>query len=171
MSALVVLILVLGPISGAHFNPVVSLVSLASRVQKVGRTIGYLIAQVSGALVGAILGNVMFEVPAVQFSTHERVTTGTFVGEIVATAGLIAVIGILAAHKQEKFIVWGVALWILPAIFFTSSTSFANPAVTIGRSLSDTFAGISPNSILPFVGAQLIGGLIGFLATKAVTKA
>jgi glycerol uptake facilitator-like aquaporin len=170
VSALVVLILVLGPISGAHFNPIVSLVSLVSRVQTLGRTVGYVIAQITGALAGAMLGNLMFDVPVVQLSSHERVTTGTFIGEIVATAGLIAVIGILAAHKQEKFIVWGVAMWILPAIFFTSSTSFANPAVTIGRSLSDTFAGISPNSVLPFIGAQIIGGAIGYLATRAATK-
>lgn len=171
ISALVVLILVLGPISGAHFNPVVSLVSLASKVQRPGRTVGYIVAQTSGAILGAIVANVMFEIPAIQFSTHERFTAGTFLGEVIATAGLIAVIGILAAHKQEKFIVWGVAAWILSAIYFTSSTSFANPALTIARAFSDTFAGISPNSILPFIGAQLIGGLIGFLATKTVTKA
>ena len=165
-----VLILVLGPISGAHFNPVVSLVALASKTQKAATTIGYIFAQVTGAVLGAIVGNVMFEVPAIQFSTHNRITSATFLGEVIATAGLIAVIGILAAHKQEKFIVWGVAGWILPAIFFTSSTSFANPAVTIGREFSDTFAGISPMSVLPFIAAQLVGGALGYLATKSVTR-
>jgi arsenate reductase len=170
VSALVVLILVLGPISGAHFNPVVSLVAFASKAQKLGRTIAYIIAQMSGAILGAVVGNVMFDVPAIEFSLHERVSAGTLLGEVIATAGLIAVIGILAAHKQEKFIVWAVAGWILPAIFFTSSTSFANPAVTIGRQLSNTFAGISPNSVLPFIGAQLVGGLAGFLLTKAVLR-
>ena len=168
VSALVVLILVLGPISGAHFNPVVSLVNLVSGLQKFGKTLAYVIAQIAGAVVGALLANVMFEYPAVNFSSHDRITGATFVGEIVATSGLIAVIGVLAALKQDKFIVVGVAGWILPAIFFTSSTSFANPAVTIGRSLSNTFAGISPNSVLPFIAAQLVGGAVGYLLTRAV---
>jgi len=170
VSALIVLILVLGPISGAHFNPVVSLVALASKTQKLGRTIAYVIAQISGAIVGAMVGNVMFDVPAIDISIHERVTAGTLLGEVIATAGLVAVIGILAAHKQEKFTVWAVAGWILPAIFFTSSTSFANPAVTIGREFSNTFAGISPNSVLPFIGAQIVGGLVGYLLTKSVSR-
>lgn len=171
VSALIVLILVLGPISGAHFNPVVSLVNWVSKTQTFGKTLAYIIAQVSGAVVGAIVGNVMFETPAIDFSTNYRVSGGHFLGEFVATAGLIAVIGILAAHKQEKFIVWGVAGWILPAIFFTSSTSFANPAVTIGREFSNTFAGISPSSVLPFIAAQLVGGAVGYFATLAVVRA
>lgn len=169
VSALAVLIFIIGPISGAHFNPIVSLVNLANKTQKFSETALYIVVQIAGSISGAIFANFMFDLPSIQFSGHERVTGGTFIGEIVATAGLILVIGILVNRKQDKLIPIVVAGWIFAAIFFTSSTSFANPAVTIGRSYSDTFAGIATESVLPFIAAQLIGGIVGWLSVKAVT--
>ena len=168
--ALALLILVIGPISGAHFNPAVSLVNVFSRLQPAREAGVYIVAQTVGAIVGAILANVMFDLPAFQFSTHDRVSPGMLVGEVVATAGLIAIIGILSARKQTAIIPVAVAAWIGSAYFFTSSTSFANPAVTVGRMFSDTFAGIAPESVLPYIAAQLVGAAIGAAVVAAVTK-
>ena len=169
--ALALLILTLGPISGAHFNPAVSLWLLATKQQKAGETLAYIPAQVSGAIAGAILANLMFDLPAIQFSTHARVSTGTLIGEVLATAGLIAVIGILSHRGQGNLIAVAVAAWIGSAYFITSSTSFANPAVTIGRIFSNTFAGIAPDSVIPFIAAQLVGAALGLLAVKATASA
>jgi glycerol uptake facilitator-like aquaporin len=169
--ALALLILTLGPISGAHFNPAVSLWLLATKQQKADETLAYIPAQVSGAIAGAILANLMFDIPAIQFSTHARVSTGTLIGEVLATAGLIAVIGILSHRGQGNLIAVAVAAWIGSAYFFTSSTSFANPAVTIGRIFSNTFAGIAPDSVIPFIAAQLVGAALGLLAVKAMASA
>ena len=164
--ALALLILTLGPISGAHFNPVVSLWLLATKQLKLGHAVAYIPAQVAGAIAGAILANQMFDLPAVEFSTHARVSTGTLIGEVVATAGLIAVIGILSHRGQSHLIAAAVAAWIGSAYFFTSSTSFANPAVTIGRVFSNTFAGIEVTSVLPFIGAQIVGAALGSLIVR-----
>jgi arsenate reductase len=169
--ALVLLILITGPISGAHFNPVVSLVELFNRSIGASKTLAFILAQVLGAITGAVVANLMFDLQAVQISTHERVTSGTLIGEVIATAGLIALIGILSARGQGKVIPVAVAAWIGSAYFFTSSTSFANPAVTVGRIFSDTFAGIDPSSVLPFIGAQLVGAAIGFGLVKLANKA
>lgn len=169
--ALTLLILLLGPISGAHFNPAVSLVQLFSRRQPITETLTYIVAQIAGAISGAILANVMFDLTAIQFSDRDRMSPGMFVGEIVATAGLIAVIGILSNRDQGKYIPVAVAGWIGSAYFFTSSTSFANPAVTIGRMFSDTFAGIAPSSVLPYIAVQLVGAAIGVAIVKAVERA
>jgi arsenate reductase len=169
--ALVLLILIIGPISGAHFNPVVSIVELLNRSLGASKALIFVLAQVLGAMVGAVVANLMFDLHAVQISTHERVTSGTLIGEIIATAGLIALIGILSARGQGKFIPIAVAAWIGSAYFFTSSTSFANPAVTVGRIFSDTFAGIDPSSVMPFIGAQLVGAAIGFGLVKLANKA
>ena len=166
--ALALLIFTIGPVSGAHFNPVVSLVQLFSRGQRFGETLSYTIAQVAGAIIGAVLANLMFDLPAIQISTHARDTTGMLLGEVIATAGLIAVIGILSAREQGKYIPVAVAAWIGSAYFFTSSTSFANPAVTVGRIFTDTFAGIDPASVLPYIGAQLVGAAIGVGIVKAL---
>jgi len=168
--ALALLILTLGPISGAHFNPAVSLVQMISRAQKPVETLVYVVVQVAGAIVGAIVANVMFDQPAVQFSTNERVSPGMLLGEVIATAGLIAIIGVLSFRKQDALIPVAVAAWIGSAYFFASSTSFANPAVTIGRLFSNTFAGIDPASVAPYIGAQLVGALLGFLIVKAVVR-
>ena len=166
--ALVLLIFILAPVSGAHFNPAVSLVQLVTKSQKLSETFVYIIAQVTGAVLGAVLANIMFDLDAIQISTKERTSLGMLIGEVIATAGLIAVIGILAKRNQENLIPIAVATWIGSAYFFTSSTSFANPAVTVGRIFSDTFAGIEPGSVLAFIVAQLVGAAIGLLAVKAI---
>lgn len=161
-----VLILILGPVSGAHFNPVVSLADwLAGRRTRTGLTglhlAAYCTAQSFGAIIGAVIANAMFDQAAVQISTHHRVTSGHLLGEIVATAGLIVVVFALVRTGRAVLAPVAVAAWIGAAYWFTSSTSFANPAVTLGRIFTDTFAGIAPASAPGFVAAQLIGALIG----------
>jgi glycerol uptake facilitator-like aquaporin len=169
--ALALLILIIAPISGAHFNPAVSLVQVLRREMNAVEFLSFISAQIAGAICGAIIANVMFDLEAIQISTNERVSTGTLVGEVIATAGLITVIFVLVARSQDKLIPVAVATWIGSAYFFTSSTSFANPAVTIGRVFSDTFAGINPASVLPFIIAQLIGAMLGVALVKGVTRA
>ncbi|MFE0629220.1 aquaporin [Streptomyces sp. NPDC058864] len=161
-----VLIALLGPVSGAHFNPVVTLAAWWS-----GRTTGdgpaprevaaYLPAQVAGAIGGAVLADAMFAEPLVAWSAHERSTGHLWLGEVVATAGLILLVLGLARTGRQRMAPAAVASYIGAAYWFTSSTSFANPAVTIGRSFSDTFAGIAPASVAPFVAAQFVGALVG----------
>lgn len=168
--ALALLILIIAPISGAHFNPAVSLVQVLRREMNAVEFLSFISAQIAGAISGAIIANVMFDLEAIQISTNERVSTGTLVGEVIATAGLITVIFVLVARSQDKLIPVVVAAWIGSAYFFTSSTSFANPAVTIGRVFSDTFAGINPASVLPFIIAQLIGAMLGVALVKGVTR-
>ena len=168
--ALAILILLLGPISGAHFNPAVTLVSLINKTMEATEAAAYIVVQIAGAIAGAIIANAMFDLNAVQISQNDRVTSGKLLGEVIATAGLIIVIGVLQARKQSNLIPVVVAGWIGSAYFFTSSTSFANPAITIGRMFSDTFAGIAPTSVLPFIGAQLLGALLGMLVVKEITK-
>jgi glycerol uptake facilitator-like aquaporin len=168
--ALALLILIIAPISGAHFNPAVSLVQVVRREMGGLEFVAFISAQIAGAITGAIIANVMFDLSAIQISTNERVTTGTLIGEVIATAGLITVIFVLVARAQEKLIPVAVAAWIGSAYFFTSSTSFANPAVTIGRIFSDTFAGINPVSVLPFIIAQLIGAMLGIALVKGITR-
>ena len=168
--ALALLILVLGPVSGAHFNPAVTMVQLATKAIGVSTAVSYSLAQVAGAIAGAMLANAMFDQTILQISSHLRVSTGTLIGEVIATAGLVALIQVLLSRKQDALIAVSVAAWIGSAYFFTSSTSFANPAVTVGRIFSDTFAGIAPASVLPFIGAQLVGAIIGLLAARALTS-
>ncbi|MRH93555.1 aquaporin family protein [Nocardia sp. SYP-A9097] len=163
---LAVLILVFGPVSGAHFNPAVSLADwLAGRRTRTGlsgsEAAAYTAAQTVGAISGAVLANLMFNQAAGQISTHHRVDSGHVIGEIVATAGLIALIFALARTGRSALAPVAVAAWIGAAYWFTSSTSFANPAVTIGRIFTDTFAGIAPSSAPGFIAAQLIGALLG----------
>jgi glycerol uptake facilitator-like aquaporin len=168
---LALLILTLGPISGAHFNPAVSLVMYATKNLSLKETLAYIPAQIGGAIAGALLANLTFDLPVLQFSDHARVTTGTLVAEVIATAGLLAVIQVFVARKNANHVAIAVAAWIGSAYFFTASTSFANPAVTIGRTFTDTFAGIAPASILPFVAAQLVGAALGLVIAKALTSA
>ena len=168
--ALALLILVLGPVSGAHFNPAVTMVQLATKAIGVSTAVSYSLAQVAGAIAGAMLANAMFDQTILHISSHLRVSTGTLIGEVIATAGLVALIQVLLSRKQDAFIAVSVAAWIGSAYFFTSSTSFANPAVTVGRIFSDTFAGIAPASVLPFIGAQLVGAILGLLAARALTS-
>lgn len=168
--ALAILIYVLGPISGAHFNPAVTLVALANKTTKAPEAFSYIACQIAGAIVGALIANAMFDLDIVQISQTDRVTAGKLIGEVIATAGLIIVIGVLVARAQVAVIPIVVAGWIGSAYFFTSSTSFANPAITIGRVFSDTFAGIAPTSVLPFIGAQLTGAVLGMFTVKALVN-
>jgi glycerol uptake facilitator-like aquaporin len=170
--ALAALILTFGPVSGAHFNPVVSAVDWAlGRRHGTGLSAGdvaaYTAAQTGGGIAGAVLANLMFELPAVTISDTVRSGLGLWLGEVVATAGLIAVIVALARTGRAALSAVAVASWIGAAYWFTSSTSFANPAVTIARMFSDTFAGITPASVPAFVLMQIIGAAIG--AALAVT--
>jgi glycerol uptake facilitator-like aquaporin len=167
---LALLILTLDPISGAHFNPAVSLVMYATKNLSLKETLAYIPSQIGGAIVGALLANLTFDLPVLQFSDHARVTTGTLVAEVIATAGLLAVIQVFAARKNANHVAIAVAAWIGSAYFFTASTSFANPAVTIGRAFTDTFAGIAPASIVPFIAAQLVGAAVGLVIAKALTS-
>jgi arsenate reductase (thioredoxin) len=161
-----VLILLFGPVSGAHFNPVVSaadwlLTRRACARGRGARVVAYSASQILGGIVGAILANVMFDRAAIQIATNDRTSTGHIVGEVVATAGLIALIFALARTGRFALSAAAVGAYIGAAYWFTSSTSFANPAVTVGRMFSDTFAGIAPSSAPGFIAAQIIGALIG----------
>jgi glycerol uptake facilitator-like aquaporin len=163
---LAVLILVFGPISGAHFNPVVSLADwLLGRRTGTGVTgaelVPYIAAQTTGAIGGAILANAMFAKPLVSWSQHHRSEPRLWLGEIVATAGLLLVIVSLARTGKSSQTPWAVGTYIGAAYFFTSSTSFANPAVSVGRTFTNTFAGIAPNSLPGFIVAQLAGLGVG----------
>jgi arsenate reductase len=170
---LTVLILQFGPVSGAHFNPAVSLVDwLLGRSTGHGLPVGqvgaYTAAQVVGAVAGAVVANAMFDLAPLQISGHERVTSGVLLGEVVATAGLIGLIFALARSGRAPLSAAAVGAYIGGAYWFTSSTSFANPAVTIGRVFSDTFAGIAPSSVLPFIAAQLVGAGVGAALVRAL---
>ncbi len=161
-----VLILVFAPISGAHFNPVVSLVDSISGLRSWRDTALYVPTQIIGCILGAILANLMFGDPALTISTTERLSPGHFLAEIVATAGLILVIFALARTGRANLTPVAVGAYIGAAYFFTSSASFANPAITIGRMFSDTFAGIAPSSAPGFILAQLIGATLGYLVVR-----
>lgn len=170
--ALGALILTFGPVSGAHFNPVVSAVDWwLGRRAGTGLTArdlaAYTVAQVGGAITGAVLADLMFGLPAVAWSRTDRAGGHLWLAEAVATAGLVVLIFALARSGRATAAPAAVGAWIGAAYWFTSSTSFANPAVTIGRAFTDTFAGISPASVPGFVAAQLVGGLVGVAALAA----
>jgi glycerol uptake facilitator-like aquaporin len=164
-----VLIQILAPISGASFNPVVTLVDLIQNRTSPLTFIQYALSQTAGAITGAVLANAMFSLPLLETSTKIRSGSNLYIGEMVATAGLILIINLLIAQEKLTLIPAVVASWIGSAYFFTSSTSFANPAVTIGRAFSDSFAGIAPECVLKFIAAQLLGALIGLGLTKVLT--
>ncbi len=168
-----VLIALLGPVSGAHFNPVVTLAAWwTGRRGADGPTLrevaAYLPAQIAGAVGGAVLADAMFAEPLVRWSTHDRSAPHLWLGEVVATAGLVLLIFGLARTGRAHFAPVAVASYIGAAYWFTSSTSFANPAVTVGRAFTDTFAGIAPGSVLPFVAAQLVGLAVGITLVAAL---
>jgi glycerol uptake facilitator-like aquaporin len=163
---LAVLILVFGPISGGHFNPVVSVADwILGRRTGTGLTgselLRYVVAQIVGAIGGAILADAMFAKPLVSWSAHHRSQPHLLLGEVVATAGLLLVIVSLARNGKSSQTPWAVGAYIGAAYFFTSSTSFANPAVSIGRAFTNTFAGIAPVSLPGFIVAELVGGGVG----------
>ena len=164
-----VLILILAPISGAHFNPVVTLVDLIQGKSSVIQFLQYAVVQTAGAVTGAFLANAMFDNAIIQTATKIRSGNNLYLAEIVATAGLILVINLLVSQKNLTVIPAAVAAWIGSAYFFTSSTSFANPAVTIGRTFSDSFAGIAPECAPKFIAAQILGAIIGLGLVKALT--
>lgn len=169
---LAVLITLFGPVSGAHFNPVVTLAAwFTGRKSGDGVTaregVVYVLAQIVGAIGGAVLADAMFAQPLVKWSAHDRSAGHLWLGEIVATAGLILLVLGLARTDRAHLASAAVASYVGAAYWFTSSTSFANPAVTIGRAFTDTFAGIAPASVAPFITAQLAGAVVG-LALSAV---
>lgn len=161
-----VLILLFGPVSGAHFNPVVSLAhSILGRRGRTGLPFAvlglYVAAQAAGAIAGAVLANAMFDAP-ISLSATQRAAPATLLGEIVATAGLVLlIIGLARTRRSVPVVAGAVGAYIGAAYWFTSSTSFANPAVTVGRMFTETFAGIAPASVLPFVIAQVVGAAVG----------
>jgi len=167
---LAVLIQILGPISGANFNPVVTMVDLIQKRTNFLTFIQYAIVQVVGAISGAVLANAMFSHPLFETATKVRGGGNQYLGEIVATAGLILIINLLIHQEKTALIPVIVASWIGSAYFFTSSTSFANPAVTIGRIFSDSFAGIALGCVSKFIAAQILGALIGLGLTKVLTN-
>jgi len=166
VAALGVLIYCLAPVSGAHFNPAVTAVELAQRRIPATHASGYVVAQISGAVLGTAVADLMFDLPAWTLSTTERSSSGVWLGELVATAGLIFIIAALTRgpfdHARTLNVVAIlIPAWIGAAYLFTSSTSFANPAVTIARSLTDTFTGIAPDDVPAFIAFQLVGAAFG----------
>ncbi|HET6757441.1 MAG TPA: MIP/aquaporin family protein [Burkholderiales bacterium] len=164
-AGLFVLIAVFSPVSGAHFNPAVTLALSLDHVFPAREVVGYLAAQIVGACLGTFLAHAMFGLPLLQTGARERATAGEWLGEAVATFGLVLFIRLLSGATRQE-IGATVALWISAAYWFTSSTSFANPAVTIARALTDTFAGIAPANVPAFIAAQLVGAALAVLVAR-----
>ncbi len=167
-AGLAAIILMFGPVSGAHFNPVVSLADASLGGIARRDAAAYIPAQVAGCVLGAVTANGMFALAAVSISTHHRATSPHLLSEAIATAGLVLLIFSLARSHRTATAPAAVGAYIGAAYFFTSSASFANPAITLGRMLSDTFAGIAPASAPGFVAAQLLGGAAAVLAVRAL---
>ena len=167
-AGLYTIILMFGPVSGGHFNPVVSLVDASFGGISWRDAAAYLPAQVAGCSLGAVVANGMFALAAVSISTHHRASPAHLFSEVIATSGLILLIFSLARSKRPFATPAAVGAYIGAAYFFTSSTSFANPAITVGRMFSNTFAGIAPASVPGFVAAQLVGGVCAILAVRAL---
>ena len=165
-AALIGLILIFGAVSGAHFNPVVTLVDRSFGTITNRDTALYIVAQVIGGCLGAVLANLMFSLPAIEVSTKTRSSGALWLSEVIATIGLLLVIHGCVRTGKASAVPFAVGLWIGGAYFFTSSTSFANPAVTVARTLSDTFAGIAPSSAPMFILMQLIGVAIGLVIIR-----
>ena len=167
-AGLFAIILMFGPVSGAHFNPVVSFADAVFGGLSWRDATAYLPVQVAGCTGGAVLANLMFARAAVSISAKHRATPAHFLSEIIATLGLIVVIFALARSGRNHYAPAAVGAYIGAAYFFTSSTSFANPAITIGRMFSDTFAGIAPSSVPAFIAAQIIGGALAVAVIRAL---
>ena len=164
VAVLGVLIALFAPVSGAHFNPVVTVVMALQRRMLISEGMGYIVVQVVGCCAGTVLSHAMFALPLVQASTHARTGMPQWLGEFVATLGLLLVI----LGSRSRHAPWMVAAWIGAAYWFTSSTSFANPAITIARSLTDSFSGIRPIDVVPFIGAQVIGALVASVLARTL---
>jgi len=167
---LAVLVQMLGPVSGAHFNPAVTVGSFINKSISALTAINYVLTQFIGAFIGVVIANVMFDLPAIGASTHAKTSSNLLLSEVIATAGLILVIHMVGKQKEGRYVPLAVAGWIGSAYFFTSSTTFANPAVTFARAFSDTFTGIELASVPGFVIAQLLGALIGLGLAKGLSS-
>jgi len=167
---LYILITLLAPISGAHFNPLVSGIAYFRKELSAANTIYFFIVQILGGSLGAILANLMFEHPAIEPSQHVRNGSHLLLGEVIASAGLIFIIFLAIKQGIDKKIPRLVAAWIGAAYFFTSSTSFANPAVTIARSLTDSFSGIKFSSVPGFIAAQIVGAILGYAGFRFISS-
>jgi arsenate reductase len=168
VGALIALILALGPVSGAHFNPVISLVDRFFGGISTRDTAAYIASQIGGALGGALLANAMFALPTFEASTKVRSSGPLWLAEVVATFGLVVVIFGVVRSGRSSAAPFAVGAYIGGAYFFTSSTSFANPAVTVGRTISNTFAGIRPSSAPAFVAAQIVGAGLAVAAARVL---
>ncbi len=169
-AALWLLITLFAPISGAHFNPVVSGIALVRKELSLSLTAAFIAVQALGAITGTIIANILYEHPAIDISTKNRDGGHLLLSEVIATAGLIFVIYQLSTAKKGRYVAVGVASWIFAAYFFTSSTSFANPAIAIGRTFSDSFAGIAPHSAATFIPFQIIGAALGYALFTTLNK-
>jgi arsenate reductase len=167
-AGLFAIILMFGPVSGAHFNPIVSFVDAAFGGISWRHALAYVPAQIAGCVSGAVIANVMFSLPAISISTHHRATPAHFLSEVIATAGLLLVIFALARSGRGATAPAAVGAYIGAAYLFTSSTSFANPAIAVGRMFSDTFAGIAPSSVPSFIAAEIVGGVVGYVLIRAL---
>jgi arsenate reductase len=167
-AGLFAIILMFGPVSGGHFNPVVSLVDAAFGGLSRRDALAYIPAQVAGCVTGAVAANAMFALSAISISTHHRASPAHVFAEVIATLGLLLVIFALVRSGRPANAPAAVGAYIGAAYWFTSSTSFANPAITVGRMFSDTFAGIAPASAPGFVTAQLVGGVVAFAAIRTL---
>jgi arsenate reductase len=167
-AGLFVIILMFGPVSGGHFNPVVSLADASFKGISWRDTWAYIPVQIGGCVLGAIAANIMFELAAVTISTHHRASPAHFLSEIIATGGLLLVIFSLARTRRSYMTPAAVGAYIGAAYFFTSSASFANPAISIGRMFSNTFAGIAPSSVPSFIVAQLVGGVLAVVVIRTL---
>ncbi len=167
-AGLVALILAFGSVSGAHFNPVVSLIDTLFGGLRAKECAAYAAAQTVGAIIGCVTANLMFDLDAVAWSNHARTGQGLWIAEVVATLGLVLVIYSVVRSGRGSAAPYAVGGYIGAAYFFTSSTSFANPAVTIGRAFTDTFAGIEPRSVPAFITCQIVGGLLAFALVRAL---
>ena len=165
-AGLMAIILAVGPVSGAHLNPVVSIADAVFGGMPWRSVLGYVPAQVIGGIAGALLANAMFELPVAEWSSSQRSSPGLWLAEIVATFGLLLVIFGVVRSGRDSVAPFAVGGYIGSAYFFTASTSFANPAVTVGRAFTDTFAGIAPGSVLPFVAMQLLGALVAVVVVR-----
>jgi glycerol uptake facilitator-like aquaporin len=165
VAVLATLIALLGPVSGAHFNPAVSIVQALRGVLSWRQAGAYAVIQIAGCCAGAILAHAMFELPLIQTSLHARTGLAQWLSEIVATLGLLLVV---LGHRRAEDAPWMVAAWIGAAYWFTASTSFANPAITIARALSNTFSGIAPEDVPAFILAQFVGVLAALLLARFI---
>jgi len=167
-AGLFTIILMFGPVSGGHFNPVVSLADAGFGGLSWSDALAYIPAQLAGCILGAVTANGMFARAAISISTHHRATPAHLLAEVIATSGLILVIFSLARTRRAATAPTAVGAYIGAAYFFTSSASFANPAISVGRMFSDTFAGIAPLSVPPYIVAQLLGGVLAVLAIRVL---